>query len=435
MNTTNQADQIEHLLRRRHTPGLPEHFVLPHYTGYSIANLAPTVAALLGDSMENAAPTLPEDLWAEVSEEVNCILLLILDALGYRQLVRYLQAESSFFDRLVSQGRFAPITSVFPSTTVTALTSIWTGRPPLGHGFMGTKLLLPEQGVLANMLKMAPAMHRGGGRLEDWGWDPEAFMQVPTLAGHLDAADIPTVAHTRLSFLGSTLTRVFLRGMDELRGYVGLGDLWVNLRQTLVERDQNQPLFVDVYWGGADNAGHVYGPENEYESATLRHLSRSMEEDFLRLLPADAREGTLLIVTADHGQIATPADQVVHLPDHPDLWQMLLLPPAGESRASYLYVRPGQQDRLRNYVDEHLSDQFVLMDTERALEAGLWGPPRHVPSTHRARLGDVLLIAQHGGRLTTRRKRDGSSSLRGHHGGLTAEEMLVPLLMVRLDRL
>lgn len=285
------------------------------------------------------------------------------------------------------------------------------------------------------MLKMAPAMRGGGGRLEDWGWDPEAFMQVPTLAGRLDAADIRTVAHTRLSFIGSTLTEIFLRGMDELRGYVDLGDLWVNLRQTLEERDQNRPLFVDVYWGGADNVGHVYGPENEYEAATLRHLSRSVEEDFLGRLPAKAREGTLLIVTADHGQIATPADQVVRLPDHPDLWQTLLLPPAGESRASYLYARPGESERLRSYVRQHLSDRFVLLDTEQALEAGLWGSPQHIPSAHRARLGDVVLIAQQGSRLTTRSKRDGPSTLRGHHGGLTANEMLVPLLMVRLDTL
>jgi len=428
------ADQIERLLCQRHAPGLPEHFVLPHYAGYSIANLAPTLAELLGASMDDAAPTLPGHLWADLSEDVNCVLLFILDALGYRQLERYLQAETSFFNHLVSEGRLVPITSVFPSTTVTALTSIWTGRPPLGHGFMGTKLLLPEQGVLANMLKMAPAVHGGGGRLENWGWDPETFIQAPTLAGRLDAADIRTVAHTRRSFIGSTLTEIFLRGMDELRGYVDLGDLWVNLRQTLEERDRNQPLFVDVYWSGTDNVGHVYGPENEYESATLRHLSRSVEEDFLGRLPAKAREGTLLIVTADHGQIATPSDQVVRLPDHPDLWQTLLLPPAGESRASYLYVRPGQRDRLRGYVQEHLGDRFVLLDTERALEAGLWGSPRHIPATHRARLGDMVLIARQGSRLTTREKRNDRSTLRGHHGGLTAEEMLVPLLMVRLDR-
>lgn len=429
------SDQIEQLLRQRRISALPEHFVLPHYEAYSIANLAPTVAQLLGANMEDASGTLPKDLWADLADDVSCVLLVILDAVGYYQLRRYLDTERSLFNDLVSQGRLIPITSVFPSTTVSALSSIWTGHPPLGHGFLGTKLLLPRQGVLANMLKMAPATHGGGGRLEDWGWDPETFIRVPTLAGTLDNAGIGAVAHTRLSFMGSTLTNIFLRGMTDLQGYVGLSDLWVNLRRTFAERDHDQPLFIDVYWGGADNIGHVYGPENEYATAALRHLSRSLEVDFLDRLPAEAREGTLLVITADHGQIATPLEHVVHLPDHPRLWETLLLPPAGESRAAYLYARPGQKEHLRTYAEEHLESEFVILDTDRALAAGLWGPAHAVPSELRARLGDQVLIAKRNGRLTRRKKEDDRGTLRGHHGGLTAEEMLVPLLMTRLDQL
>jgi hypothetical protein len=33
------------------------------------------------------------------------------------------------------------------------------------------------------------------------------------------------------------------------------------------------------------------------------------------------------------------------------------------------------------------------------------------------------------------REKEGAITLRGHHGSLTPEEMLVPLLMTRLDRL
>jgi hypothetical protein len=48
----------------------------------------------------------------------------------------------------------------------------------------------------------------------------------------------------------------------------------------------------------------------------------------------------------------------------------------------------------------------------------------------------MLLIAKDDSRLTTRkREQAGGIRLRGHHGSLTAEEMLVPLLMARLDRL
>lgn len=430
------AEQIDHFLQNRQQDNLPAHFVAPHYSGYSIVNLAPTVAQVLGTAMKGAAPTLPKHLWSDLTHDVDCVILLVLDAVGYRQLQRYLDAEASVFRRLAVKGRLVPITSVFPSTTVSALTSIWTGQPPLGHGFLGTKLLLPEAGVLVNMLKMRPAAYWGGGRLEDWGWDPEGFVTVPRLGERLNAAGVETVAHTRSFFIGSSLTKVFLRGMEDVRGYVGLSDLWLNLRRTLAERRGSQRLFVNVYWGDVDNVGHRYGPTGAYVPAVLRHLARSFEEDFLAQLAQGARRDTLLIVTADHGQIDTPPDRLIHLPDHPVLQRALLLPPAGEPRASYLYAKPGQKGAIQTYVQENLADRFVLLEMEQALEQGLFGPVEALTPDSRARLGDLLLIAKDNSRLTRRAKRqNGGHALQGYHGSLTPEEMLVPLLMVRLDRL
>jgi hypothetical protein len=162
----------------------------------------------------------------------------------------------------------------------------------------------------------------------------------------------------------------------------------------------------------------------------MRHLVRSLEEDFLAPLPAAAREGTLLVITADHGQTATPPERAVHLSDHPALRQMLLLPPAAEPRAAYLYARSGQAEAVRAYVADHLADRFVLVGAERALAAGLFGPEAPTPEL-RARLGDLLLLARNDSRLLGDEEK--KAPLHGHHGSLTPEEMLVPLLMVRLD--
>lgn len=434
MNTT-LATKIEHQLRNRRAPELPGHLVLPHYAAYSIANIAPTIARMLDVRVGGSAPPLPEDVWSDMAADVECVILLLVDAVGYLQLRRFMAAETSLFTRLGLEGRLLPLTSVFPSTTVSALTSIWTGAPPLEHGFLGTTLLLPEQGVVANMLKMVPAGYAGGGELERWGWDADNFVTTRSLAHQLGAAGIRTVAHTPHEFIGSTLTRIFLRGVSDVRGYLDLSDLWINLRRTLGERSTGKRLFIDAYWGTADNTGHVYGTDNEYMPSALRHLARSLEEDFLSTLAPQIRQNTLLIVAADHGQIATPPEKVVRLPDHRGFREALLLRPAGESRAAYLYLRRGQENALRSYVNEHLGEEFILVDTERALQAGLWGPPRGIPPALRVRLGDMVFVARHDARLSTRREEDDSSALRGHHGSLTPEEMLVPLLMVRLDDL
>ena len=403
---------------------------MPHYGGYSIANLPATIARMLGVELAGAAPPLPEQLWADLAPGVRRVVMVVLDAVGYLHLQRILAEEGSVVRRLAQAGRLVPLTSVFPSTTVAALTTLWTGRTPLGHSFVGTRLLLREQGVLANMLRLAPAAHGQRGELLDWGWEPEEFVTVPSLGQRLTAGGIKTVAHTHRSFIGGTLTRVFLRGMEDVRGHVGFSDMWINLRRTLGEQS-GERLFASVYWGGLDATGHAYGPDGEPFRAALRHLARSLEEDLLAPLPAAAREGTLLMVTADHGQTATPPERVVHLSDHPVLRRSLLLPPAGEPRAAYLYVRPGQAEVAQAYVAEHLADRFVVVETERALAAGLFGPGEAAPEV-RARLGDVLLLARDGVRLEAKEKK---VAIHGHHGGLTAEEMLVPLLMVRLDGL
>ena len=437
----NLATQIEHTLRTHRFPGLeeylPEEFILPHYGGYSIANVPATVAALLGVELPDGAPPLPTHLWADPSGQasgrgmasgVRRVVLVLLDAVGYLHLQRYLTEEDSVFRHLAQAGRLVPLTSVFPSTTVAALTTLRTGRTPLGHGFLGTKLLLSEQGLLANMIKLAPAAHKRPEELLDWGWKPEEFVTVPSLAQQLAAAGVQSVAHTYLPHLAGGLSRIFLRGMTEVQGYAGFSDLWINLRRTLIQR-QNEPLFVSAYWGSTDTVAHLYGPEGEPFRAELRHLARALEEDFLAPLPAAAREGTLLIIIADHGQTATPPERAVRLSDHPALQQALLLPPAGEPRAAYIYVRPGQADGLRAYVAEHLSGRFLLLEMERAVTAGLFGPEQPTPEL-RARLGDFLLLARNDSRLIVEKKK---VPIHGHHGSLTPEEMLVPLLMVRLD--
>jgi hypothetical protein len=426
------ATQIEGTIRAYRFPGLEEHlpegFILPHYGGYSIANLPATVARILDVELANAAPPLPPPIWADLAPGVQRVVLVILDAVGYLHLQRTLAEEDSVLRRLAQAGQLIPLTSVFPSTTVAALTTLWTGRAPLGHGFVGTQLLLPEQGVLANMLALAPVAHRRTEELLDWGWVPEEFVTVPSLGQQLTAGGVQTVAHTYLPYIGGGLSRIFLRGMASVRGYVGFSDMWINLRRALLERP-GEPLFVSGYWGGTDGVAHVYGPDGEPFRVALRHLARSLDEDFLDPLPATAREGTLLVITADHGQTSTPPERVVQYADHPALQQMLLLPPAAEPRAAYLYVRPGQAGPVRAYVAENLAGRFVLLEMEQALAAGLFGPGEPSPEV-RARLGDLLLLAQDDTRLLVTEE---PVPFHGHHGSLTPEEMLVPLLMARLD--
>jgi hypothetical protein len=204
--------------------------------------------------------------------------------------------------------------------------------------------------------------------------------------------------------------------------------MWINVRDTVAQRAES-PLLVNVYWAGTDDVAHAYGPEDERLEAAVRQISQSFERNFLAPLPGTARDGTVVIITADHGQVQTPSEQTVHLVDHPDLKEMLLCPPCAEPRAAYLHVRRGCEAAVRDYVAAHLAAQFLVLDMERAIGGGLFGP-REMPSQSRNRLGDLLLLARDDSRLIVE---GGSAADRGEHGSLRPEEMLVPLLMARLD--
>ena len=98
-------------------------------------------------------------------------------------------------DPLVRRGTLGALTSVVPSTTSAALTSLWTGRSPAEHGVLGYEVFLKEYGLVANMITHAPASYEGEvGSLQHAGFDPESFLPVPTIGPHLAAAGIESHA-------------------------------------------------------------------------------------------------------------------------------------------------------------------------------------------------------------------------------------------------
>ena len=423
------ASRVEETIRARRIPALPPEFVLPHYEGFSVANIGPTVAGLLGGSVPGGA-TLPHEVWADLAPGVRRVVLVLLDAVGYSRFQAALDDESLVFRRLAEAGRLFPITSTFPSTTTATLTSLWTGRTPAEHGFIGYVLFLREFGVTADMIHLTPRGRQGGGKdtLLDWGLKAEGFLPVPGLAESLAAEGIVTRGIIREDYLGSFLSQLHYRGAAEVRGHLGSPDMWVCLREMLRSR-RDERLYLTAYWGEVDTVSHRRGSGSPHWDAELRNLAYSLEREFLsQLTPAD-REGTLLVITADHGQIDTPLHRIVYLKQHPALADALVMSPTGEPRVPYLYVRPGRVDAVKSYFAEHLAQAFVVLDVETVLASGLLGPGPVSPAVPH-RLGDLVVLSRDHWSLYDRDKEPDTIS---RHGSLTPDEMLVPLLMVRLD--
>jgi predicted AlkP superfamily pyrophosphatase or phosphodiesterase len=427
------AQEIESTILSRPLPALfpqDEGWVMPHYDGLSIANLPATVATLLGSDLPGALPALPRDQWAEWAPGLHRVVLVILDALGYRLLQdRWAAGEGEPFSRLAQAGRLVLLTSVFPSTTDAALISLGTGRPPAEHGWLAYEIYLREVGIASNAIKLVPVWSRGNDQLLEWGLDAEQLVPLPTLAQHLVASGVQTKAILSAFLKNSGFSRLLYRGIDEIRGHVHASDFWVQLRHLLAQT-RGQRALLTAYWSGLDTLAHAYGPQTDPWRAEFRSVSHLLEREFLDALPAEDRAGTLLLITADHGQLTIPREGILTANEDPELHQHLLVPIMGESRAAFVYPRPGRAGAIRHYLEDRFPGWFAVLDSAQALEAGIMGRP--VADETYARAGQLLVLPRGNHAL---QRADPPVPLVGRHGGLTPEEMLVPLIGTRLEAL
>jgi hypothetical protein len=400
-------------------------FIHPDYLGGSILNLPSFICHCLGAEPLGAAPLRPE-LSIAGSANIRRVILLLVDALALHRLQRWMSdGTAPVWSRLAEQGKLAALTSITPSTTSTALTSLWTGRSPAEHGIVGYELWLKEYGVVSNMILHAPiAFENDTGSLVKAGFKPEGFLNLPTLGTHLAFHGARSYALQHRSILRSGLSQMFLKDVD-VHGYLTPAEMWVNLRH-LVESNPGLRQYFWVYTGQLDHFSHYYHPDDERVAAEFAELSQAFEQHFLNRLSPHARQGTLLLLSSDHGMLATRKSAGYDLRNHPGLTRNLPILPTGEHRLMYLFIRPSQADQVRSYFECTWPGQFVFLEPSEALARGLFGPGNPHPRLM-DRLGDLIAVARGEAYLWWAEK---ENMLVGQHGGLSPEEMIVPLLSV-----
>jgi hypothetical protein len=138
--------------------------------------------------------------------------------------------------------------------------------------------------------------------------------------------------------------------------------------------------FIYAYYDGVDKIAHERG-FGEYYNAELRQADRLVADVLEQLTP-----GSVLIVTADHGQ--------VHIGDasitpHRDVLDQVAYQ-SGEGRFRWLHARSGATQSLHATAQELYGDVAWVVTRDETIDNGWFGP--RVTDVARKRLGDVALV-------------------------------------------
>lgn len=358
--------------------------VRPDYGGACISNV---VRALRGRE-----PWVPD-----VVREAESVVLLVVDGLGWNLIDTHREAVPTLASL---QG--GPITSVAPSTTTAALTSLTTGLAPIEHGVVGYRLSI--EGEVLNVLRWSMPWGRPAPR-------PDGFQ--PRLAFGGEA--VPVV--TRSDFAATGFTSLHLRGAA-FHGWHGASSIAVHCRHLVESKER----FVYAYYGYADIVFHMHGLHDDFLAAELSFVDR-LVRDVADALPST----TALVVTADHGHT-----QFEHWIELDEDVRALVAVQAGEARFRYLHARPGGADELLAAATERFADRAWVFSREQLIGDGWLGPRPPTADVNR-RIGDVVLAAREPVGFVDPAN-PGEARLISGHGSLTPDEMLVPLLATRGTR-
>ena len=128
MTSQTLAEKIEKRIRSKTIKQIdqyvqPGEFIYPAYENLSLINISATILKCFGIRIPGHSP-LPDELVEGQTEGIRKVILFVIDALGYNQLLPILKNHPDLIiNELIQRGRFAPLTSIFPSTTAAARSS------------------------------------------------------------------------------------------------------------------------------------------------------------------------------------------------------------------------------------------------------------------------------------------------------------------------
>ncbi len=382
--------------------------IRPDYAGGSIVNLMASIeAACGGNSPYPELRALPPSEMAGVRN----LIFLVIDGLGYE----HLELKGNVLRRALR----TKITSVFPPTTATAVTTFLTGLAPQQHGLTGWFTYFRELGSVAAVLPFQP--RHGGPSYRESG------IEATTLFDHtpfFDRIAIPSYMVSPQWIVHSDFNAAH-SGRAHRIGYRTLEGMFQAVID--ISRSSSERKYIYAYSPELDTLAHQHG----IGSPEVARLLSTVDAAFEQFLDALEGSDSCVIVTADHGIVDTVPEKRLEVDQHSALADSLVLPLCGEPRVAYCYVHPDKTSQFEDYVQSELAGQAWLFKSRQVVEEGWFGLGEPHPRLL-DRIGHYVLMMRENYVIKDWLMGERRHTHVGVHGGVSAAEMFVPLVVAHV---
>ena len=409
-------------------------FLYPYYEQNCISNIPGTILDLFDVRTERKLPTR---INSHTEGEANKVVLFVLDGFGYNQFFRHYK-EHQFLSNIAENGEVFPLTSIFPSQTTNALTTLSTGLTPQEHGLFEYYIYLKEVDSIVNTLRFEPLGSKHRNELVEKGINPATMFKGTTIQRTLSQSGVKTFTHIFTSYAYSPCAQLLFDGSTIVPSLKS-SDLIVKLRKNLEK--ESGPAYYFVHISNLDTISHEYGPSSYEYNAELSSISYLLQKELVEKIDQKIAKETLVMVTSDHGGVNIVPEETTYLNWFPEIVNNLQygtggnqIMPTGSARDVFLHVREEKLTETKNLLAEKIGSKAMVVETKDAIKDGLFGLG-DVGKEFFERVGNLLILPYRNETVWFEHYKNRRVTLHGHHGGLNEEEMLVPLAITQLDKL
>lgn len=348
-----------------------------------------------------------KDLDEELIKRYKNIVLIILDGMGEHILNNI--SPNGFFKR----NKKSVITSVYPSTTTAAITTYYSGKPPIETGWIAMSQYFKEYGRCMEMLREKESYT--GERIKDAKIDIYDLIKYDTIYSQIEKSSPEVKAYEINPSYCKARSKRNLNA-DDIRVMCDYIDCLCN------NKDRN---FILAYSDNPDGLLHKYGCDSKEVKEYILNAEAKIKELCGKIQHTD----TLVIVSADHGH--KDIKKVCNSIELTDIQECLIMPPSLESRVVTFWVKEDKKEKFEKIFKEKFKKEFLLYTKTEFLEKNMLGLGVKHPKIDDF-IGDYIALSI-GDSIIKLGTNIGKEKVnkKSTHCGLTKEEMEVPLIIIK----